>query len=245
MKLLNRSWVSFLVLVCGASTSALAAAITPGNLVIYRVGTGAAALDTTATAVFLDEYTTNGTRVQSIALPSSGASAFTAVGNSTSEGVISRSQDGGTFIFTGYRKASGGTRPSGDTYAVTPRVVGTLTMAGTVNTATTLTSDGGSTTANAIRSATSVDGTSAFWVLTSARVSYHNSPFAAAGTTLIGSLDGSQLNLSDDELFASGSPPDPSAVLSYGTLPTGVTVPSTVVAMVGLSESFRGFVLSI
>jgi hypothetical protein len=43
-----------------------AASVSAGNLVIYRVGTGAAALSTAATAVFLEEYTTGGAFVQSI-----------------------------------------------------------------------------------------------------------------------------------------------------------------------------------
>src|SRR6478672_11294975 len=73
---------------------ATAAFITPGNLVIYRVGDGSATLAGTATAVFLDEYTTAGTLVQSIPVSSTGASALTATGNSTTEGIISPSLDG-------------------------------------------------------------------------------------------------------------------------------------------------------
>ena len=48
---------------------ASAAAFTPGNIVVYRVGDGAAALAGTGTAVFLDEYTPAGVLVQSIAMP--------------------------------------------------------------------------------------------------------------------------------------------------------------------------------
>src|ERR1043165_9483961 len=111
-----------------------AAPITPGDLVIYRVGDGSAALGTTATAVFLDEYTITGTLVQSLALPTTGGSALTAVGNASTEGIISRSQDGSTLIYTGYRKAAGGTSPASDTYITTPRVIGTLTTAGIADT---------------------------------------------------------------------------------------------------------------
>src|SRR5262245_26280702 len=45
------------------------AAFTPGNIVIYRVGTGTGSLVNTGNAVFIDEYTPGGTLVQSIALP--------------------------------------------------------------------------------------------------------------------------------------------------------------------------------
>lgn len=45
------------------------AGFTPGNLVVYRVGTGSGSLSSVGTPVFLDEYTPLGTLVQSIALP--------------------------------------------------------------------------------------------------------------------------------------------------------------------------------
>src|SRR5262245_207238 len=90
------------------SLPVFAGTIGVGNLVIYRAGDGSAALNANATAVFLDEYTMGGTPVQSIALPSSGGSALTATGNSTTEGIISRAQDGKGLLFTGYRKATGG-----------------------------------------------------------------------------------------------------------------------------------------
>jgi hypothetical protein len=53
-----------------AVTAALQASpISPGDLVVYRVGDGAAGLLNTGAAVFVDEYTTTGTLVQSIPLP--------------------------------------------------------------------------------------------------------------------------------------------------------------------------------
>ena len=145
--------------------SAPAAPISPGNLVIYRVGDGSAALGTTATAVFLDEYTVLGTLVQSIPMPTTGTSELTAVGNSTTEGVISRSQDGTKLIYTGYRKDAGLTSPSADTALVTPRVIGTIGLAGLANTTVALSDAGGN---GSIRSATSVDGASTFYTSASA-----------------------------------------------------------------------------
>src|SRR6266705_537597 len=64
-------------------------AFTSGNLVVYRVGTGSGALASSATAVFLDEYTTAGTFVQTIAMPTTDSGAnqtLTASGTATSEG---------------------------------------------------------------------------------------------------------------------------------------------------------------
>ncbi len=243
-KFLRAGIPSFVVLALGLVLhQAHGAAITPGNLVIYRVGAGGVALGTTATAVFLDEYTLTGSLVQSLALPTSGGSAFSAVGTSTTEGIISRSQDGNALIFTGYRKAAGGTSPASDTYVTTSRVIGTLTVGGTINTTTTLINDNGATTANTIRSATSVDGTTAFWVSTSSRVSYHGSPFTAAGTTQIDARNSRQVNLSDNTLFAgNGSTAITGKVQTYGTLPTGATAAFPIVSLL-TADAVNGFTL--
>src|SRR6059058_2854684 len=45
------------------------AAFTPGDLVVYRVGDGTTSLTSSSVPVFLDEYASNGTLVQSIAMP--------------------------------------------------------------------------------------------------------------------------------------------------------------------------------
>ena len=227
-----------------AATTGQAAPITPGDLVIYRVGDGTAALGTTATSVFLDEYNISGLLMQSIAVPTTGVGAMTATGNSSTEGIISRSQDGTSLIFTGYRKNAGGTSPAADTYLVTSRVIGTLTTAGTPNTTTTVINDNGVTTANSIRSATSLDGTSAFWVSTSARVSYDGAGLgSAAGTTQIDARNSRQVNLSGNTLFAAnGSTAITGKVQTYGTLPTGATAPTPVVTL-ALTDAVNGFVL--
>jgi len=57
------------VTVAVTATPAHAAGFTEGNVVVYRVGDGAAALTNAATPAFLDEYDAAGTLVQSIALP--------------------------------------------------------------------------------------------------------------------------------------------------------------------------------
>ena len=240
---------TLLALGCGvlfvalSAVEARAAAIAPGDVVIYRVGDGSGPLSTTAAAVFLDEYTVSGTLVQSLALPTSGGSAFSAVGNASTEGIISRSQDGSTFVFTGYRKATGGTSPAGDTYVTTPRVSGTLSIPGVINTTTTLANDNGATTANTIRSAASVDGTTAFWVSTSSRVSYNSTPFTSGGTTQIDARNSRQVNISGNTLYAAnGSTTIAAKVQSYGTLPTGATAGSAV-ATLALTDAVNGFAL--
>ena len=80
-----------------------------GNLVVYRVGDGAA-LSGSAAAVFLDEYTTGGALVQSIAMPTTvqntGNRALTASGTATSEGELTRSLDGQYLVAAGYNVQS-------------------------------------------------------------------------------------------------------------------------------------------
>jgi PEP-CTERM motif len=220
------------------SSVATAATITSGNLVVYRVGDGAAALGTTAAKVFLDEYTTSGTLVQSI------STTITAVGNATTEGIISRSQDGQALVFTGYNKAAGGTSPAGDTYLVTPRVIGTLTFAGTPDTTTTLTNDNGSTAANTIRSAASIDGTSSFWTSTSSRVGYFATAIGTSGgTAQIDARNSREVSLADNILYASnGSTAITGKVQQYGVTPTGATA-ATPVATLALTDAVNGFVL--
>ena len=76
-----------------------------GNLVVYRVGAGSAALTTASTAVFLDEFTTGGTAVSSLAMPTTaggGNNPLTAEGTDSSEGLLTRSVDGTQLVLTGY-----------------------------------------------------------------------------------------------------------------------------------------------
>ena len=85
-------------------------AFTPGDLVVYRVGTGTGALGSASTAVFLDEYSPNGTLVQSIAMPTTaggGYNPLTASGSATSEGNLTLSQNGENLVLTGYDATTG------------------------------------------------------------------------------------------------------------------------------------------
>src|SRR3954465_10737936 len=98
------------VVALGTSTVEAQFTLTNGNLAIYRVGDGAAALGSTGTAVFIDEYTVTGTRVQSIAVPTTTTGnnlRLVASGSATSEGLITRSTDGNALVFSGYDAALG------------------------------------------------------------------------------------------------------------------------------------------
>src|SRR5580765_4919620 len=97
-------WV-ILAAIAGCGTASFAGTIQPGDLVIYRVGDGSGSLINTGNAVFLDEYTTSGTLVQSIAMPTANNGAnhsLIASGTATSEGLLSVSANGQYVFLTGY-----------------------------------------------------------------------------------------------------------------------------------------------
>ncbi len=221
-----------------ASTFALAltvanvqgAGISFGNVLVYRVGTGAAALGNGATAVFLDEYTPlGGAPVQSIALPTTGGEALTAVGNDTSEGIMSISQNGASavVVFTGYRANAGAANPAGSGADTVNRVIGTISLGGTVNTSVAI-SDPALT--GTIRSATSTDGSSSFYLGASSGLSYVAAPSGASTIVGIDSRNSRQAVLAGTTLFGSATLVGNSVkVQSFGSLPVGATTGAAVV----------------
>src|SRR2546423_2089570 len=112
------------------------AAFTSGNLVIYRVGDGSAALGSAATAVFLDEYTIAGALAQSIALPTTASGPnhiITASGTATSEGLITRSTDKNFLLVTGYDAAVGTATITTSASTTINRVVGRIDFNAVIN----------------------------------------------------------------------------------------------------------------
>jgi hypothetical protein len=150
----------------------LLAAFTAGDVVVSRVGTGAA-LTSAATATFLDEYNpTTLALVQSIALPTAGNS-LTEGGTFSSEGRLTASSDGHTLSIAGYRQAPGGS------ISGVNGVVGVVNPDGTVDTSTQVPfADLGSF--ESVRATASADGLG-FWVSTGAFLRYV--PFGNGGTT--------------------------------------------------------------
>lgn len=138
---------------------------TAGNIVLYRIGDGSAALSSSAQPTFIDEYpiAANATLAQTIAIPTgiNGANRIlTNSGTATSEGTLSRSVDGQYLVVAGYDVAPGTATVASTTSSTANRIVGSIAADGTVNTSTRI-PDGFDQ--NNPRSATSIDG-SAFWV---------------------------------------------------------------------------------
>ncbi len=140
-----------------------ASSFTAGNLVVLRVGDGSAALTSAATPVFLDEYTTGGTLVQSIPLPTTASGANQPLVNSgtaTSEGFLNLSSNGQYLVHAGYAAAVGTAAIAGTTSAATPCVVARIDLNGNIDTSTALTD---AYSAGNPRSVTTDDG-SQFWL---------------------------------------------------------------------------------
>lgn len=212
---------------CTALLAPLAKAqITPGNLVVLRVGDGSATLSSAATAVFYDEYTSSGAFVQTIALPTavSGSHRRVAVsGSATSEGILTQSVDGRYLISVGYDAALGTASVVSTTSATANRVVARVAIATEAIDSSTALADAYS--GNNLRSATSLDG-SAFWTAgtssTSGSVRYA-ALGAASSTQLATNLTNVRVvNVFDGQLYCSSAS---GAFLGVSTV--GVGTPTT------------------
>ncbi len=221
------------------SVGAAAAPFTPGNLVVYRVGDGAATLVTSGNAVFLDEYTTAGTLVQSIALPTAASGpqkALVASGTAASDGYLTRSVDGNCLVLPGYGRDLIGASGSltGTTSAVVPRVVGRVMATGVVDTSTAL-SDASS--AGNFRGAASSDCNS-FWVTGAAGVRYAPSLGATTSTDVSNTLPAATRTVAvfGGQLYIVSNSTGSKGVSAVGTgAPTVVGQPVT--RLPGLSDS--------
>jgi len=135
------------------------AQFTAGNLVVLRDGDGSAPLSNAGTALFLDQFTTSGTFVNSLAIPSTGSFALVNSGTATSEGALNLSANGQYLVLAGYNAVAGTASIASSASAAVPRGVATVNASGNYNlAATTSTSFSG----NNIRSGTS-DGSGNFW----------------------------------------------------------------------------------
>jgi uncharacterized repeat protein (TIGR01451 family) len=214
-----------------------AAAFTPGNLVVYRVGNGAAALSAAATAVFLDEYTPAGTLVQSIAMPTTDSGAnqtLTAAGNSTSEGFLTRSADGQYLVLAGYDAPVATTSPAATTSAAINRVIARVSASGTVDTTTALTD---AISAGNPRSAASTNGTDLWISGTSGGGGIRSATLGATTSTLISSTPTNlrALNIFGGQLYVTSM----STTFRMATVGTGLptTGSQTITNLPGLDST--------
>ena len=194
---------------------------TPGDLIVYRVGDATTPAGTSsATPVYLDEYTPSGTLVQSISLPSNTDTglALTDSGKATSGGQISLSPDGSQIAIFGYDVASGTATAAGSA----SETVGIVGAAGTPQLE-------GFTdeTGNNARSAVYDPATGKFY--TSGGAGLFESTFAAGGTpstTKIVSGGTADVQIVGGGVFYSSG----TSVFSLGAEPTTATTGTAVVS---------------
>ena len=142
----------------------LLAPFTPGNLLVLRLGDGSPLPSgNVAMALYLDEVTPAGGRVQTIPVPVADNGPHQSLTGSRigdAEGLLTRTDDGQYVFFTGYDAPPGTTNLSNLPSSQIPRIVARLDANGTLDTTTTIT-DGYSP--GTIRSAFSPDGVN-LWV---------------------------------------------------------------------------------
>jgi hypothetical protein len=209
---LGRSTVMAVIAVVSA-LQVHAAPITPGNLVIFRAGSGTNALSsTTGNDVILDERTPSGSLVQSIAITATGAGTkLITAGGATAEGALSISPDGRWISFGGYSATipQASSLP-GTSSATVPRSVGILdTTTGNV----TLTTTGTWYNAGAVRTVASSDGDK-FWTAGSNTGILYGTVSGGTGSIVNSSAAGTNLRV----LGQFGS--DLYLSTASGTLPT-------------------------
>jgi hypothetical protein len=188
-----------IVAALAAISTAQAAPIAAGDIVLYRVGTGSGSLTSAAANVFLDEYTQTGTFVQSIAMPtavSGSNNVLTASGSATSEGELTLSADGRYLVLTGYNASVGTGSVKGTSGN---RTVGLVDMNGNTNTSTVLTDS--SFAGDNIRSAVSTNGTDLWVAGTATSAANGGVRYTTVGSTTSTQLSTTVPNVRQVEIF--------------------------------------------
>ncbi|MCX7004439.1 MAG: hypothetical protein NTV22_14365 [bacterium] len=211
-------------LFCSALAS-MAVSFTPGNLVIYRIGDGVAALANTGAKVYLDEFTTNGSLVQSIELPSAvgDGNQLVSAGTSTSEGLITRSTDTKLLLITGYRPNPFpySSSLSATTAATVNRVIGKVTSAGALSSMA-LTDFA---SASSPRAACSTDGSVVWMGGGAGSVRYASWGDTVSSLVLSnGLVNMRQVNIFDGQVYATDSSGASGNTASLGAVGVGLPV---------------------
>ena len=139
----------------------------PTNLVLLRAGDGVAALAITGNSLYLDQVTTNGAYISSVAIPDSGASSLIGF-NGAVDNYMGVSSNNRVVFFGGFNVAkpfAGGSLLT-STASAAPRGVGSVNGLGYY----TLAVSDNNTAFNGkrLQSATATDGTSQIWTIGSA-----------------------------------------------------------------------------
>ena len=113
-----------------SGSQAHAGPFTYGNIAVLQQGDGINILSSTSAPIAILEFTVGGTLVQTINIPSNGVSRRAQVGNSATEGYLSRSLDSSNLVFSGYDADAGLPGVVASNSAAVNRLVGQLDFNG-------------------------------------------------------------------------------------------------------------------
>jgi hypothetical protein len=123
-------------------TTVLVAQMTPGNLVVLRVGNGSSTLNGNTRALSMEEITQAGSSVSSFSVPTSDSGSnyrMTLRGSAETEFCINLTQDATKVVFPGYVTDPGTNNASSTSSSTIPRGLGFMDNTGAFNTSTTTT----------------------------------------------------------------------------------------------------------
>jgi hypothetical protein len=192
------------------------------NLIVVRVGDGAQPLTTGGNSVFLDQFTTNGTYVNTVFIPDTGASALVESGPDLSGSVITgagltRSANRRLMTLSGYNVALGNTTPLHNTYATNvPRGIVTVDAGAQITLAR---ADTNAYSGGHFRAA-ATDGTNNFWGSGSIEGTWYlgsGSPAALIQTTFVNTRS---VDIFNGNLYALASQTTYNGLLRFNGLPT-------------------------
>ena len=207
------------------------------SIVVVRVGDGAAALSSVATAVFLEQrYVSDGALVPTshnpLALPTavSGSNArLTVSGSATSEGALELSADGHYVTLAGYDADQGTAGVASSTSVTINRIAGRVDASGNVDTSTRIDA---LISGNNVRSAATSDGTS-FWVGGATSGVVYIALGATGGTSILASPGNVRVvDVFGGQLYGSSGSANFTNVFAVGTgLPTTTATEAALAGM--------------
>ncbi len=218
----------------------------PGNLVALKVGDGTTALSANATNVTLVQISTNGTRVDSTLIPSTGTNKLVLQGNSYLNGALRLSNNKQYLTFAGYDANANAT--SAETLDNTNKVIARVGTNGVVDLSTKIIQTG---TGVRIGSAIMDDSTGLWFTLSNSNgTTTYPISYAPFGTVSVPTAvndarsNWRSVNIFGGQLMANVS----NVVFSIGATLTDVTNPSSPVASTTLftnnsspSPTFNGY----
>lgn len=224
--------------------STLSAQMTPGNLIILRVGDGTNSLDANSRPLSMREINQSGSNVSSYNVPTSNSGSnfrMTLRGSAETEFCINLAQDATSIVFPGYVVDPGTSNPNSTSSSTIPRGLGIMDASGSFNTSTTTTDY----SALAIRGATSFSGSNFYTtgetnVTSTDGVRYFSTVGGSGGGTQIfdGNTRGIHISTylgSDGKLKRTLVANGAGSVVAYGTYQDTLPTASTSLNSLGLT----------